>query len=206
MNNNIERKVIAITGASSGLGEAAARYLSERGATVILGARRFERIQKLAEEINNKGGKALAVATDVTQVDQVKTLVDTAIKNFGRIDVLINNAGLMPLSPIDQYKIDEWNQMIDVNIKGIRVSAVCPGTIETPMVDKMIKGGNFSEQAFKDAVPIKRLGKQAFEKVPDAGDVLIADLSNINETKALVSEANASGKFDAIIHNAGYLK
>lgn len=119
MSNNIKGKVIVITGASSGLGEAAARHLSAEGALLVLGARRADRIQKLAEEINNKGGKALAVATDVTQVDQVKTLVDAAVKTFGRIDVIINNAGVMPLSPVERLKIDEWNQMIDVNIKGV---------------------------------------------------------------------------------------
>lgn len=119
MTDNIKNKVIVITGASSGLGEAAALHLSKLGAMVVLGARRVERIQALAKEINSKGGKAIAIATDVTQVDQVKALVDTAVQTYGRIDVIINNAGLMPQSPLDRYKIDEWNQMIDVNIKGV---------------------------------------------------------------------------------------
>lgn len=128
MNNNIEGKVIVITGASSGLGEAAARHLSELGATVILGARRVDRIQSLAEELNNNGGKALAIATDVTRVDEVKALVEAAVQNYGRIDVIINNAGLMPQSPLDRLKIDEWEQMIDVNIKGVLygIAAVLP--------------------------------------------------------------------------------
>jgi NADP-dependent 3-hydroxy acid dehydrogenase YdfG len=119
MSSTIKEKVIVITGASSGLGEAAARLLSEQGAIVVLGARRVERIQSLADEINQKGGKALAMATDVTKVEQVKALVDATIKAFGRIDVLINNAGLMPQSTLDRYKIDEWDRMIDVNIKGV---------------------------------------------------------------------------------------
>jgi NADP-dependent 3-hydroxy acid dehydrogenase YdfG len=119
MDNIIKEKVIVITGASSGLGEAAAKYLSAKGAIVALGARRIERIQSLAEQINNNGGKALAIATDVTQVEQVKALVDAAVKTYGRIDVIINNAGLMPQSPLDRLKIEEWNQMIDVNIKGV---------------------------------------------------------------------------------------
>lgn len=119
MSNNIEGKVIVITGASSGLGEAAARHLSEQGAIVVLGARRVDRIQALAAELNNSGGKALAMATDVTQHEQVKALVDAAVETYGRIDVIINNAGLMPQSPLDRLKIDEWNQMIDVNIKGV---------------------------------------------------------------------------------------
>ena len=119
MKKNIEGKVIVITGASSGLGEAAAKHLSERGAIVVLGARRVDRIKALAEQINNNGGKALALATDVTKVEQVKALVDAAVKNYDRLDVMINNAGLMPRSPLERLKIDEWNQMIDVNIKGV---------------------------------------------------------------------------------------
>ena len=119
MNHNIEGKVIVISGASSGLGEAAARHLSAQGAIVVLGARRADRIQSLADELNNKGGKAQALSTDVTKHAQVKALVDAAVQTYGRIDVLINNAGLMPQSPLDRLKLDEWNQMIDVNIKGV---------------------------------------------------------------------------------------
>jgi len=117
--NNIEGKVIVITGASSGLGEAAARNLAAQGAKVVLGARRTDRIQSLADELNKKGSKALAVATDVTDYKQVKALVDAAVKTYGRIDVIINNAGLMPQSPLERLKIDEWDRMIDVNIKGV---------------------------------------------------------------------------------------
>lgn len=119
MSNNIEGKVIVITGASSGLGEAAARDLSAKGAVVVLGARRADRIQSLAKELTDQGQKALALTTDVTKYEQVKKLVDTAAQIYGRIDVIINNAGLMPQSPLDRLKIDEWNQMIDVNIKGV---------------------------------------------------------------------------------------
>ncbi len=119
MSNNIAGKVIVITGASSGLGEAAARHLSAQGATVMLGARRANRIQALADELVGRGGKALAIVTDVTNRDQVRNLVDTAVQEFGRIDVLINNAGLMPHSPLERLKTDEWDRMIDVNIKGV---------------------------------------------------------------------------------------
>ena len=119
MGNNIEGKVVVITGASSGLGEATARRLSEEGATVVLGARRLDRLKTLVSEITGKGGKALAKATDVTQVAEVKALVDAAVKTYGRIDVIINNAGLMPQSPLDRLKIDDWDRMIDVNIKGV---------------------------------------------------------------------------------------
>jgi NADP-dependent 3-hydroxy acid dehydrogenase YdfG len=119
MKNNIEGKVIVITGASSGLGEASAKHLSEQGAIVILGARRIERIKSLAKEITDKGGKALAIKTDVTDIEQVKKLVKGAIEKYGRIDVMINNAGLMPQSLLESLKIDEWDRMIDVNIKGV---------------------------------------------------------------------------------------
>jgi NADP-dependent 3-hydroxy acid dehydrogenase YdfG len=119
MSTPIEGKVVVITGASSGLGEATARLLAQEGATVVLGARRRERIQSLADELTGNGGKALAIQTDVTDVDQVQRLVDTAVQTYGRIDVMINNAGLMPQSPLERRKIDDWNQMIDVNIKGV---------------------------------------------------------------------------------------
>jgi NADP-dependent 3-hydroxy acid dehydrogenase YdfG len=118
-NAGIEGKVVVITGASSGLGEATARYLSARGATVVLGARRVERLQELAKELNAGSGKALAMATDVTDAGQVQRLVDAAVEKYGRIDVIINNAGLMPQSRLELRKIDEWDRMIDVNIKGV---------------------------------------------------------------------------------------
>lgn len=116
---NIEGKVVVITGASSGLGEATAKMLSAEGATVVLGARRADRIDALANEINNKGGRAMALATDVKDAAQVKKLVDTTVEKYGRIDVIINNAGLMPHSPLERLKIDDWDQMIDVNLKGV---------------------------------------------------------------------------------------
>jgi NADP-dependent 3-hydroxy acid dehydrogenase YdfG len=128
MDNNIKGKVVVITGASSGMGEAAAKHLSALSATVVLGARRTDRIEKLAKEIRGNGGKALAIAADVTNRDQVKKLVDSAVKEFGRIDVILNNAGIMPLSPMDRLNVDEWDKMIDVNIKGVLngIAAVLP--------------------------------------------------------------------------------
>jgi NADP-dependent 3-hydroxy acid dehydrogenase YdfG len=119
MSDNIEGKVVVITGASSGLGEACARLLSAHGASVVLGARRQDRIKSLAGELTARGGKALAVTTDVTHRDHVKKLVDAAVHAYGRVDVMINNAGLMPQSLLEHLKIDEWDRMIDVNIKGV---------------------------------------------------------------------------------------
>jgi NADP-dependent 3-hydroxy acid dehydrogenase YdfG len=119
MSSNIAGKIVVITGASSGLGEATARLLSAEGATIVLGARRADRIQSLASELAGGNGKALALQTDVTHQDQVKKLVDAAVQGYGRIDVLINNAGLMPQSLLERLKVDEWDRMIDVNIRGV---------------------------------------------------------------------------------------
>ena len=119
MGNNIEGKVVVITGASSGLGEATARHLSAQGASVVLGARRVDRLQLLANELTSRGGKALAVATDVTHCDQVKRLVDAAVQTYGRVDVMINNAGIMPRAPLERLTIEDWNRTIDINIKGV---------------------------------------------------------------------------------------
>ena len=119
MTEGIQNKVVVITGASSGLGEATARHLAARGATVVLGARRANRIDALAQELTAAGYKAMAVATDVTDRNQVRTLVDSAVQEFGRIDVMLNNAGLMPLAPLERLKVDEWDRMIDVNLKGV---------------------------------------------------------------------------------------
>jgi NADP-dependent 3-hydroxy acid dehydrogenase YdfG len=126
--NNIAGKVVVITGASSGLGEAAARLLAKQGAAVALGARRVDRLQALVAELTAAGGKALAVATDVTSREQVQRLVDEAVRAFGRVDVMLNNAGLMPQSLLENLKVDEWDRMVDVNIKGVLygIAAVLP--------------------------------------------------------------------------------
>jgi NADP-dependent 3-hydroxy acid dehydrogenase YdfG len=119
MTDKIRGRVVVITGASSGLGEAAARLLCAEGASVVLGARRADRLKSLADESNRIGGKALVVTTDVTRREQVKKLVDAAVQKFGRVDVMINNAGIMPRAPLERLTIDDWDRMIDVNIKGV---------------------------------------------------------------------------------------
>lgn len=117
MTQGIKDKVVVITGASSGLGEATARHLASHGAKLVLGARRIDRLQALAQELSL--GKDAAIQTDVTQCDQVKRLVDHAVQAHGRIDVILNNAGLMPHSPLERGKVQDWERMIDVNIKGV---------------------------------------------------------------------------------------
>lgn len=121
-------KIVLITGASSGIGEAIARVLAAAGATVVLGARRTERLERLAAEITAAGGVARVAALDVTKRDDVAKFAKGALAEFGRIDVIINNAGVMPLSPMASLKVDEWDQMVDVNIKGVLygIAAVLP--------------------------------------------------------------------------------
>lgn len=117
--SNIEGKVVAITGASSGIGEATARHLAKLGAKVVLGARRTDRLEKIAGDIETAGGTAAYKALDVTNRKNVEDFVQFANTTYGKVDVLINNAGLMPLSPVEALKVDEWDRMVDVNIKGV---------------------------------------------------------------------------------------
>src|ERR1700754_671341 len=117
--NEIQGKVVLITGASSGIGEASARLLAQQGAKVVLGARRTERLETLAAEIRKAGGQAEVKALDVTNRADVAAFAAFAIEKFGRIDVMFNNAGVMPLSPLNALKVEDWDNMIDVNIRGV---------------------------------------------------------------------------------------
>src|SRR5947209_17780412 len=117
--SNIKDKVVVITGASSGIGESTAKLLAERGAKVVLGARRLNRINAVVQEISASGGKAIGFACDVTKRGEVESLIQKAVDSLGRVDVIVNNAGIMPIAPIEALKVDEWDRQIDVNIKGL---------------------------------------------------------------------------------------
>jgi NADP-dependent 3-hydroxy acid dehydrogenase YdfG len=125
-------KVILVTGASSGIGEATVRLLAKQGHHLVIGARRTERLEALAHAIRSEGGSVECRALDVTQREDVQAFADAALKLHGRIDVIINNAGVMPLSPLASLKVEEWDRMIDVNIRGVLhgIAAVLP-TMQT---------------------------------------------------------------------------
>ena len=126
--SNIAEKVVAITGASSGIGQSTAKFLARQGAKVVLGARRKNRIDEVVEEISAAGGKAIGFAVDVTKRAEVEALIKRAVDRFGRVDVIINNAGIMPIAPVEALKVEEWDRQIDVNLKGVLygVAAVLP--------------------------------------------------------------------------------
>ena len=117
--SNITGKVVVITGASSGIGEATALLLAEQGAKVALGARRSDRLEALATRIRDAGGEVAYARTNVRRRDDLSDLVKLACERYGKLDVLINNAGVMPISPLDDLRVDDWEEMIDVNIKGV---------------------------------------------------------------------------------------
>lgn len=130
--SNIQDKVVIITGASSGIGEATAKELASKGVKLVLAARREDRLKKLQEEIQKNGGQAIYKVTDVASHEQMEELAEYVLTEFGKIDVMVNNAGVMPLSPVYQKKINEWDSMIDINIKGVLygIAAVLPSMRE----------------------------------------------------------------------------
>lgn len=136
--STIQDKIVLITGASSGIGEATARLLAQNGAHVILGARRTDRLESLVEEIRSKNGSAEYSSLDVTKQDQMETFIANAKKKHGRIDVIVNNAGIMPVSALDVLKVEEWDAMIDVNIRGVLYS-IAAGL---PIMEEQ-EGGHF---------------------------------------------------------------
>jgi NADP-dependent 3-hydroxy acid dehydrogenase YdfG len=117
--SNIADKVVVITGDSSGIGESTAKLLARHGAKLVLGARRKDRLDAAVKEISAAGGKAISLAVDVTKRADVEALIRGAVESFGRVDVIVNDAGIMPIAPIDALKVEEWDRQIDVNIKGV---------------------------------------------------------------------------------------
>lgn len=202
--NNIAGKVIVITGASSGLGEAAARHLSALGATIVLGARRLERIQALADALVQQGATALAMATDVTDHVAVKTLVDKAVSTYGRVDVMINNAGLMPHSPLERLKIEDWNQTIDVNIKGVLygIAAALPHMKQqksghiinvSSVAGRQVRPGSAVYAATKSAVLMLSEGLRQEVKPYDIRTTVISPGAVATELPNSVTEADVAG-------------
>lgn len=124
----MNRKIVLVAGASSGIGEATARRLAAAGHHVVLGARRTDRLAQVAAELTEAGHHAEYAQLDVTDLDSVKAFVDGALARHGHVDVLVNNAGVMPLSRLDALRVDDWNQMIDVNLRGVLhgIAAVLP--------------------------------------------------------------------------------
>ena len=161
--SHITDKVVVITGASSGIGESTAKLLAEHGAKVVLGARRSNRIDAVVQEISANGGKAIGFASDVTKRAEVEALIQKAVDGFGRIDVIINNAGIMPIAPIDALKVDEWDRQIDVNIKGFYMALPLPcltcrsRRAVTSLTSLLFSGSKCSPPAGRSTAPPRRL-------------------------------------------------
>jgi len=212
MSEGIKDKVVVITGASSGLGEATARRLARDGAKLVLGARRLDRLQALAKDLSL--GEGAAVKTDVTKADQVQALVDQAVKLHGRVDVILNNAGLMPHSPLERLKIADWEQMIDVNIKGVLygIAAVLPymtaqksGHIinVSSVAGHLVRPGGAVYSATKHAVRIISEGLRQEVKPYNIRSTIISPGAVATELPNSITEADvAKGIKDFYAHYA----
>jgi len=211
MTQGIAEKIVVITGASSGLGEAAARALAAGGAKLVLGARRLERLEALADELAL--GRDAVVQTDVTQHADVQALVDRAVKLFGRVDVMINNAGLMPLSPLERRKIADWDAMIDVNIKGVLygIAAVLPvmqaqksGHIinVSSVAGHKVRAGTAVYSATKSAVRVISEGLRQEVKRYNIRTTIISPGAVATELPASVTEADVAVGVAKVYENA----
>jgi NADP-dependent 3-hydroxy acid dehydrogenase YdfG len=199
--HNVEDKVVVITGASSGLGEAAARELARNGSKLVLGARRLERLQDLAAEL--RLGSGAAVRTDVADVEQVRGLVDRAVEMHGRVDVVINNAGVMPQSPLERLRVDEWDRMIDVNVKGVLygIAAAMPHMIRqksghiinvSSIAGHKVRPGGVVYSATKHAVRVISEGLRQEVKAHNIRTTVISPGAVDTELPNSISEADVA--------------
>ncbi|CAG9183149.1 SDR family oxidoreductase [Cupriavidus respiraculi] len=163
-----ESKVILITGASSGIGEGTARLLSAQGHRLVIGARRTERLEELAGSLQAAGGTVLYRALDVTSAQDMDAFARFALESFGRIDVLVNNAGVMPLSPLNALKLDEWDRMIDVNVRGVLhgIAAVLP-TMERQGVGQIVNISSIGGHAVSPTAAVYCATKFAVRAISD---------------------------------------
>ncbi|HTI00563.1 MAG TPA: SDR family oxidoreductase [Acidisoma sp.] len=210
MTQNIEGKVVVITGASSGLGEATARLLTEQGAKVVLGARRMDRLQALATELRLPTGAA--VKTDVTDAAQVTALVDAAVALHGRVDVILNNAGLMPHSLLERGRVQDWDRMIDVNIKGVLygINAALPHMIRqksghiinvSSVAGHKVRQGSAVYAATKAAVRMLSEGLRMEMKPHNIRTTIISPGAVMSELPDSVTDPDAAKNVRAFYEN-----
>jgi NADP-dependent 3-hydroxy acid dehydrogenase YdfG len=168
MNTQQPSKVILVTGASSGIGEATATRLVRQGHRVVLGARRTERLQALAEQLRDAGGQVAYRALDVTRLNDMQDFVAFAEATFGPVDAIVNNAGVMPLSPLNALKVDEWDRMIDVNVRGVLhgIAAVLPG-METRGCGHVINVSSIGGHAVSPTAAVYCATKYAVRAISD---------------------------------------
>jgi NADP-dependent 3-hydroxy acid dehydrogenase YdfG len=212
MPDNIKDKVVVITGASSGLGEATARHLANEGAKLVLGARRVDRLQALAKELSLPDGAA--VQTDVVHREQVEALAARAVELHGRIDVMLNNAGLMPQSMLEKLKVDEWDRMIDVNIKGVLygIAAALPHMIArksghiinvSSVAGHKVGPGSAVYSATKHAVRALSEGLRQEVKPHNIRTTIISPGAVLTELAGTITDPDVARRVNSLYENVG---